>query len=110
MQTLLQGISESVNNDKMLDDLIDEVSSKKGTTEAAIKELKRLHFLKIQLFMNPNIFVENNSICIYFRIRVEIIYKLYLNAVFTLILSDLKFPFQNKFSNAQMAHNYLQIP
>ena len=46
MQTLLQGISESVNNHKTLDDLIDEVSSKKGTTEAAIKELKRLHFLK----------------------------------------------------------------
>ena len=46
MLRLLQGIYESVNNDNTLDDLIDEVSSKKGTTEAAIKELKRLHFLK----------------------------------------------------------------
>jgi len=46
MQTLLRGVSESINNDKTLDDLIHEVSSKKGTTEAAIKELKRLNFLK----------------------------------------------------------------
>jgi len=46
MQTLLHGVSESINNDKTLDDLIYEVSSKKGTTEAAIKELKRLNFLK----------------------------------------------------------------
>lgn len=46
IRTLLQGVSESINDDKTLDDLIDEVSSKKGTTEAAIKELKRLHFLK----------------------------------------------------------------
>ncbi|MEK9780572.1 MAG: pyrroline-5-carboxylate reductase dimerization domain-containing protein, partial [Gammaproteobacteria bacterium] len=46
IRTLLQGVSESINDDKTLDDLIHEVSSKKGTTEAAIKELKKLHFLK----------------------------------------------------------------
>ena len=46
IRTLILGVSESINNDKTLDDLIHEVSSKKGTTEAAIKELKRLHFLK----------------------------------------------------------------